>query len=177
MGAVTLSGVRKFYGAVEVVKGIDLTVADRELVVFVGPSGCGKSTLLQMIAGLQDVDAGSIDIAGRDVTDLAPALRGVAMVFQNYALYAQITDLLARRPKAMSDGQPQRVAIGRAIVGKPQLFLFDEPLSNLDASLRVETRSQIARLHRDLQATMIFVTHDQVEAMTLADRIVVLNAR
>ena len=135
MGAVTLSGVRKFYGAVEVVKGIDLTVADRELVVFIGLSGCGKSTLLRMIAGLQDVDAGSIDTAGRDVTDLAPALRRVAMVFQNYALYAQITDLLARRPKAMSDGQPQRVAIGRAIVGKPQLFLFDEPLSNLDASL------------------------------------------
>jgi multiple sugar transport system ATP-binding protein len=209
MGAVVLSGVRKFYGAVEVVKGIDLTVADRELVVFVGPSGCGKSTLLRMIAGLEDVDAGTIHIAGRDVTDLAPAQRGVAMVFQNYALYPhmtaydnmayglrraglpraeidarvrdtasllQITELLARRPKAMSGGQRQRVAIGRAIVRKPEVFLFDEPLSNLDASLRVETRSQIARLHRNLQATMIFVTHDQVEAMTLADRIVVLNA-
>ena len=209
MGAVVLSGVRKFYGAVEVVKGIDLTVADTELVVFVGPSGCGKSTLLRMIAGLEDVDAGSVTIAGRDVTDMAPALRGVAMVFQNYALYPhmtaydnmayglrraglprpeidarvretaallQITDLLGRRPKAMSGGQRQRVAIGRAIVRKPQVFLFDEPLSNLDASLRVETRSQIARLHRELQATMIFVTHDQVEAMTLADRIVVLNA-
>jgi multiple sugar transport system ATP-binding protein len=209
MGAVTLTGVRKLFGTMEVIKGIDLTVADRELVVFVGPSGCGKSTLLRMIAGLEDVDYGAVEIAGRDVTELAPALRGVAMVFQNYALYPhmtaydnmayglrraglaaaevdkrvrstaamlQITDLLPRRPKAMSGGQRQRVAIGRAIVRNPQVFLFDEPLSNLDASLRVEMRSQIARLHRELQATMIFVTHDQVEAMTLADRIVVLNA-
>ena len=209
MGSVQLTGVRKLYGALEVIKGIDLTIADGELVVFVGPSGCGKSTLLRMIAGLEDVDYGAVQISGQDVTDLAPALRGVAMVFQNYALYPhmtaydnlayglrragmdraqvearvqetaallQITELLPRRPKAMSGGQRQRVAIGRAIVRKPQVFLFDEPLSNLDASLRVEMRSQIARLHYDLQATMIFVTHDQVEAMTLADRIVVLNA-
>ena len=209
MGAVQLTGVRKFFGALEVIKGIDLTVSDGELVVFVGPSGCGKSTLLRMIAGLEDVEYGDIRIAGVDVTELAPARRGVAMVFQNYALYPhmsaydnlayglrragmaradvdarvqetaallQITDLLPRRPKAMSGGQRQRVAIGRAIVRKPEVFLFDEPLSNLDASLRVEMRSQIARLHQELAATMIFVTHDQVEAMTLADRIVVLNA-
>ena len=209
MGSVRLTGVRKLFGAVEVIKGVDLTVAAGELVVFVGPSGCGKSTLLRMIAGLEDVDYGSVAIAGRDVTDLAPAARGVAMVFQHYALYPhmtaydnlayglrrsgmaraevearvqetaallQITELLLRRPKAMSGGQRQRVAIGRAIVRKPEVFLFDEPLSNLDAALRVEMRSQIARLHHDLGATMIFVTHDQVEAMTLADRIVVLNA-
>ena len=209
MGAVQLTGVRKLFGALEVIKGVDLTVADGELVVFVGPSGCGKSTLLRMIAGLEDVDYGDVRIAGVDVTELAPAKRGVAMVFQNYALYPhmsaydnlayglrragmaraevdarvqetaallQISELLPRRPKAMSGGQRQRVAIGRAIVRKPEVFLFDEPLSNLDASLRVEMRSQIARLHHDLKATMIFVTHDQVEAMTLADRIVVLNA-
>ena len=209
MGAVVLQGVRKFFGALEVIKGVDLTVAERELLVFVGPSGCGKSTLLRMIAGLEGVDYGSITIAGRDVTELAPASRGVAMVFQNYALYPhmsafdnmayglrraglpalevtarvnktaallQITELLQRRPKSMSGGQRQRVAIGRAIVRDPEVFLFDEPLSNLDASLRAEMRNQIARLHRELQATMIFVTHDQVEAMTLADRIVVLNA-
>jgi multiple sugar transport system ATP-binding protein len=209
MGAVQLTGVRKLFGALEVIKGVDLTVADGELVVFVGPSGCGKSTLLRMIAGLEDVDYGDVRIAGQDVTELAPARRGVAMVFQNYALYPhmtaydnlayglrragmakadvnarvqetaallQITELLPRRPKAMSGGQRQRVAIGRAIVRQPEVFLFDEPLSNLDAALRVEMRSQIARLHHDLKATMIFVTHDQVEAMTLADRIVVLNA-
>ena len=208
MGSVQLTGVRKSFGALEVIKGVDLTVGTGELVVFVGPSGCGKSTLLRMIAGLEDVDFGTVAIAGRDVTEAAPARRGVAMVFQNYALYPhmtaydnlayglrraglgraevdarvqevarllQITELLPRRPKAMSGGQRQRVAIGRAIVRKPQVFLFDEPLSNLDAALRVEMRSQIARLHQDLQATMIFVTHDQVEAMTLADRIVVLN--
>jgi len=208
MGAVTLSGLRKLYGTHEVIKGIDLAIAEGELVVFVGPSGCGKSTLLRMIAGLEDVDYGTIEIGGRDVTENAPALRGVAMVFQNYALYPhmtaydnmayglrraglgtaevdrrvretaallQITDLLSRRPRMMSGGQRQRVAIGRAIVRDPEVFLFDEPLSNLDASLRVEMRSQIARLHRALAATMIFVTHDQVEAMTLADRIVVLN--
>ena len=208
MSSVVLSGVRKLFGSVEVIKGIDLTVSDRELVVFVGPSGCGKSTLLRMIAGLEDVDYGSIEIGGQDVTERAPAARGVAMVFQNYALYPhmsaydnlayglrraglgraevdtrvrktaallQITELLPRRPKYMSGGQRQRVAIGRAIVREPEVFLFDEPLSNLDAALRVEMRSQIARLHRELQATMIFVTHDQVEAMTLADRIVVLN--
>jgi multiple sugar transport system ATP-binding protein len=208
MGAVQLSGVRKLFGALEVIKGIDLTVADGELVVFVGPSGCGKSTLLRMIAGLEDVDHGTVEIAGRDVTDAAPARRGVAMVFQNYALYPhmtafdnlayglrragvaraevdarvqetaallQISELLPRKPAAMSGGQRQRVAIGRAIIRNPEVFLFDEPLSNLDAALRVEMRSQIARLHQDLRATMIFVTHDQVEAMTLADRIVVLN--
>ncbi len=208
MGAVTLSGVRKLFGALEVISGIDLAIHDKEFVVFVGPSGCGKSTLLRMIAGLEDVDYGTIDIAGRDVTELAPARRGVAMVFQNYALYPhmtvydnmayglrraglsapdvdrrvrdtarllQIDGLLGRKPRDMSGGQRQRVAIGRAIVREPEVFLFDEPLSNLDASLRIETRSQIARLHRELQATMIFVTHDQVEAMTLAQRIVVLN--
>jgi multiple sugar transport system ATP-binding protein len=208
MGAVQLSGVRKLYGAIEVIKGIDLTVGAGELVVFVGPSGCGKSTLLRMIAGLEDFDYGTVKIAGRDVTEAPPAQRGVAMVFQNYALYPhmtaydnlayglrragidratldqrvqetaallQITELLSRKPKAMSGGQRQRVAIGRAIVRKPEVFLFDEPLSNLDAALRVEMRSQIARLHHELAATMIFVTHDQVEAMTLADRIVVLN--
>ena len=209
MGTVQLSDVRKFYGTLEVIKGIDLTVNAGELVVFVGPSGCGKSTLLRMIAGLEDVDYGRIEIAGKDVTEAPPAQRGVAMVFQNYALYPhmtaydnlayglrraglardavdqrvketaallQISELLPRKPKAMSGGQRQRVAIGRAIVRKPEVFLFDEPLSNLDASLRVEMRSQIARLHQELSATMIFVTHDQVEAMTLADRIVVLNA-
>ena len=208
MGAVQLTGVRKLFGALEVIKGVDLSIGDGDLVVFVGPSGCGKSTLLRMIAGLEDVDYGDIRISGVDVTELAPARRGVAMVFQNYALYPhmtaydnlayglrragmsraqvdarvretaallQITELLPRRPKAMSGGQRQRVAIGRAIVRKPEVFLFDEPLSNLDAALRVEMRSQIARLHQKLQATMIFVTHDQVEAMTLADRIVVLN--
>jgi multiple sugar transport system ATP-binding protein len=209
MGAVTLSGVRKLYGGLEVIKGIDLAIANREFVVFVGPSGCGKSTLLRMIAGLEDVDYGKVEIAGHDVTELAPARRGVAMVFQNYALYPhmtafdnmayglrrtgveaaevnrrvrttaallQIDALLDRKPRAMSGGQRQRVAIGRAIVREPEVFLFDEPLSNLDAALRIETRSQIARLHRELQATMIFVTHDQVEAMTLAQRIVVLNS-
>ena len=208
MGAVELQSVRKSFGSSEVVKGVDLVIPDRELAIFVGPSGCGKSTLLRMIAGLEDVDHGTIRIAGRDVTELAPANRGVAMVFQSYALYPhmsvfdnmayglrragvaraevdarvkkaaellQITELLPRRPKAMSGGQRQRVAIGRAIVREPAVFLFDEPLSNLDASLRVEMRSQIARLHRELAATMIFVTHDQVEAMTLADRLFVLN--
>ena len=209
MGSVTLEGVRKLYGALEVIKGIDLAVAHGELAVLVGPSGCGKSTLLRMIAGLEDAAYGTVAIDGRDVTEMAPARRGVAMVFQGYALYPhmtaygnmayglrraglptpevdrrvrdaarllQIEPLLDRRPRAMSGGQRQRVAIGRAIVREPKAFLFDEPLSNLDASLRVETRAQIARLHRELGATMIFVTHDQVEAMTLADRIVVLNA-
>jgi len=209
MGAVRLTGVRKLFGGLEVIRGVDLAVEAGELVVFVGPSGCGKSTLLRMIAGLEDVDYGTVEIAGQDVTEAAPARRGVAMVFQNYALYPhmtafdnlayglrragvgraevdrrvqetatllQISELLPRKPKAMSGGQRQRVAIGRAIIRKPQVFLFDEPLSNLDAALRVEMRSQIARLHQELQATMIFVTHDQVEAMTLADRIVVLNA-
>jgi multiple sugar transport system ATP-binding protein len=209
MGSVALNGVRKFFGDLEVIKGIDLTIADRELCVFVGPSGCGKSTLLRMIAGLEDIDEGHVAIDGVDVTDIAPARRGLAMVFQNYALYPhmntydnmayglrraglprqevdrrvraaaqklQIEALLDRRPKAMSGGQRQRVAIGRAIVREPKVFLFDEPLSNLDAALRIETRTQIANLHQDLKATMIYVTHDQVEAMTLADKIVVLRA-
>jgi len=209
MGSVRLNGVRKSFGEVEVIKGIDLTIADRELCVFVGPSGCGKSTLLRMIAGLEDIDEGNVEIDGVDVTDVAPARRGLAMVFQNYALYPhmnaydnmayglrraglpraevnarvraaaaklQIEMLLDRRPKAMSGGQRQRVAIGRAIVREPKVFLFDEPLSNLDAALRIETRTQIANLHQDLKATMIYVTHDQVEAMTLADKIVVLRA-
>jgi len=208
MGSITLRGLRKFYGTIEAIKGIELTIEDGEFTVFVGPSGCGKSTLLRMIAGLEDVDYGDVLIDGVDVTEIAPARRGVAMVFQNYALYPhmtafgnmayglrraglpkadvevrvrraaaqlQIEPLLDRKPRAMSGGQRQRVAIGRAIVRDPKVFLFDEPLSNLDAALRIETRAQIARLHRDLRATMIFVTHDQVEAMTLADRIVVLN--
>ena len=208
MATVTLRGLRKLYGALEVIKGVDLTVADGELCVLVGPSGCGKSTLLRMIAGLEDVDYGDVLIDGQDVTEAAPARRGVAMVFQNYALYPhmtvfdnmayglrraglpgpevrtrvgraaemlQISHLMDRRPRQLSGGQRQRVAIGRAIVREPKVFLFDEPLSNLDAALRVETRAQIAALHRELKATMIFVTHDQVEAMTLADRIVVLN--
>ena len=209
MGSVILSDVRKSYGDVEVIKGIDLAIADRELCVFVGPSGCGKSTLLRMIAGLEDINGGSVLIDGADVTDVAPAKRGLAMVFQSYALYPhmnaydnmayglrraglgkedvdlrvraaarklQIEPLLGRRPKQMSGGQRQRVAIGRAIVREPKVFLFDEPLSNLDAALRIETRAQIAGLHQDLKATMIYVTHDQVEAMTLADKIVVLRS-
>jgi len=209
MGAVRLVGVRKLFGTIEVIKGVDLTVAEGELMVFVGPSGCGKSTLLRMIAGLEAVDYGTMKIEGRDVTEAAPALRGVAMMFQNHALYPhmtacdnlayglrraniaraevdrrlletaallQISELVPRKPRAMSVGQRQRVAIGRAIVRKPEVLLFDGPLSNLDAALRVEMRGQIARLHQELQAKMIFVTHDQVEAMTLADRIVVLNA-
>ena len=209
MGRVSLQGVSKAFGAVDVIKGIDLAIEDRELVVFVGPSGCGKSTLLRMIAGLEDIDYGVISIDGQDVSELAPARRGVAKVFQNYALYPhmsayeniaynlrraglgkdevdkrvraaaqvlQIEPLLPRLPRAMSGGQRQRVAIGRAIVRNPKVFLFDEPLSNLDAALRIEMRAQITRLHRELKATMIFVTHDQVEAMTMADRIVVLRA-
>jgi multiple sugar transport system ATP-binding protein len=209
MGALDLKGVRKSFGRTEVVKGIDLSVADGEFVVFVGPSGCGKSTLLRMIAGLEEVTAGAILVDGRDVTGMAPAQRGMAMVFQTYALYphldvrgnmglalkqagvtrAQIEasvlrasamlaldPYLDRRPAELSGGQRQRVAIGRAIVRTPKLFLFDEPLSNLDAALRVATRIEIARLHRELGATMVYVTHDQVEAMTLADRIVVLRA-
>lgn len=208
MGNVTLTGVGKRFGEVAAVKDVNLSVNEGEFVVFVGPSGCGKSTLLRLIAGLDAINEGSVQIAGRDVTDTHPALRGVAMVFQNYALYPhmsaydnmayglrrqglakddvdkrvrwaasmlQIEQLLPRRPKAMSGGQRQRVAIGRAIVRQPEVFLFDEPLSNLDALLRIEMRSQIARLHNELKATMIYVTHDQVEAMTLADRIVVLN--
>jgi multiple sugar transport system ATP-binding protein/alpha-glucoside transport system ATP-binding protein len=188
---------------------VNLSVESGEFVVFVGPSGCGKSTLLRMIAGLEDISDGEVWIGGQVVNDLAPADRGIAMVFQSYALYPhmsvyenmafglrntkmpqpeidrrvqraakilQIEPLLARLPRALSGGQRQRVAIGRAIVREPKVFLFDEPLSNLDAALRVQTRIEIARLHNTLKATMIYVTHDQVEAMTLADRIVVLNA-
>jgi multiple sugar transport system ATP-binding protein len=209
MADVVLKGVRKSFGAAKVIHGVGLEIRDGEFVVFVGPSGCGKSTLLRLIAGLEDITAGEIHIGGERVNDLPPAKRGIAMVFQSYALYPhmsvydnmafglelakaskaeidrrvretalllQIETLLDRKPKQLSGGQRQRVAIGRAIVRKPKVFLFDEPLSNLDAALRVQTRIEIAKLHSDMNATMIYVTHDQVEAMTLADRIVVLNA-
>ncbi|KKB77820.1 ABC transporter ATP-binding protein [Devosia soli] len=209
MADVTLRQVRKSYGSLEVVHGVDLDIKSGEFVVFVGPSGCGKSTLLRMIAGLEPITGGEISIEGRVVNDVPSPQRGIAMVFQSYALYPhmtvyenmafglklkktpkeevdqrvreaarilQIEPYLDRMPKALSGGQRQRVAIGRAIVRNPKVFLFDEPLSNLDASLRAQTRVEIARLHDTLDATMIYVTHDQVEAMTLADRIVVLNA-
>ena len=208
MAAVTLNNIVKRYGEHAVIHGIDLEIRDGEFIVFVGPSGCGKSTLLRMIAGLEDISGGELHIAGRLANDIAPAERGLAMVFQSYALYPhmtvydnmafalglaghrkaevraaveraadilQITPLLQRKPKDLSGGQRQRVAIGRAIVRKPQLFLFDEPLSNLDASLRVQMRVELSRLHQELQTTMIYVTHDQVEAMTLGQRIVVFN--
>ncbi len=208
MSDVSLKAVRKSYGSVEVVHGVDLEITSGEFVVFVGPSGCGKSTLLRMIAGLEDITAGDVYIGGERMNDVRPSRRGVAMVFQSYALYPhmnvhgnmsfsmrlarrpkdeidskvggaadtlQIRDYLDRRPSHLSGGQRQRVAIGRAFVREPGVFLFDEPLSNLDAALRVQTRIEIARLHRSLDATMIYVTHDQVEAMTMADRIVVLN--
>jgi lactose/L-arabinose transport system ATP-binding protein len=209
MTGVTLARVVKKYGATQVIHGVDLTIADGEFCVFVGPSGCGKSTLLRMVAGLEETSDGTIRIGARDVTQLDPSDRGVAMVFQTYALYPHMTvaenmgfglkmtghpkaeidtkvaeaarilklqPLLERKPKALSGGQRQRVAIGRAIVRGPEVFLFDEPLSNLDAELRVEMRVEIARLHKEIGATMIYVTHDQVEAMTLADKIVVLRA-
>ena len=209
MADLALEKVVKNFGATEVVKDVDLRIENGEFVVFVGPSGCGKSTLLRLIAGLEDLTAGHIFIGERDVSALEPSARGVAMVFQSYALYPHMSvarnigfalrmkgmpkpevrrkveeaadilhlrDLLDRRPSELSGGQRQRVAIGRAIVRQPGVFLFDEPLSNLDAELRAEMRLEIARLHQELDATMIFVTHDQVEAMTLADRIVVLNA-
>lgn len=209
MANVHLINVKKAFGAVEVLKGVDLEIADGEFLVFVGPSGCGKSTLLRTIAGLEEATTGGVFIGDRRVDDLSPSDRGIAMVFQSYALYPHmtayenmafglklaktdkaeidrrvrvaaealgITDYLDRKPKAMSGGQRQRVAIGRAIVREPQVFLFDEPLSNLDAALRVRMRYEFARLHAELKTTMIYVTHDQVEAMTLADRIVVLNA-
>jgi ABC-type sugar transport system ATPase subunit len=209
MASLTLRGVRKSYGAIDVMHGVDLDIADGEFVVFVGPSGCGKSTLLRMIAGLEEITAGTVAIGDRLVNEVAASKRGVAMVFQNYALYPhmsvyknmafglkqaktppaeidlrvraaaeilQITDYLDRSPRNLSGGQRQRVAIGRAIVRDPKVFLFDEPLSNLDAALRVQTRLEIARLHKRLATTMIYVTHDQVEAMTLADKIVVLRA-
>ena len=209
MGSLKIANVKKAFGPVEVLKGINLEVTDGEFVVFVGPSGCGKSTLLRVIAGLEDSTSGRVVIDGEDVSATPPAKRGIAMVFQTYALYPHLTvknnmglglkqagtpaaeigrrigiassmlslePYLERRPAELSGGQRQRVAIGRAVVREPKLFLFDEPLSNLDAALRVNTRLEIAQLHRRLKATMIYVTHDQVEAMTLADKIVVLNA-
>jgi multiple sugar transport system ATP-binding protein len=208
MSKVVLSGIRKSFGAVDVIKGIDLTVQSGEFCVFVGPSGCGKSTLLRIISGLEVQTDGRLEIAGQDVSGLEPSERGIAMVFQSYALYPhltarenigfglslaklpkaeiaakvgaaaealQLTQLLDRKPKALSGGQRQRVAIGRAIVRDPKVFLFDEPLSNLDASLRTQMRMELTELHAKLGATMIYVTHDQVEAMTMADKIVVLN--
>ncbi|MDR5856506.1 sn-glycerol-3-phosphate ABC transporter ATP-binding protein UgpC [Caballeronia sp. LZ062] len=208
MSAVHLQQIRKAFAGADVLKGIDIEVADREFMVFVGPSGCGKSTLLRTIAGLERSDSGQVMIGGEDVTDLEPSQRGVAMVFQSYALYPhmtvyeniafglrmlklpeaqikervqraadilQIGQLLERRPRALSGGQRQRVAIGRSIVREPKVFLFDEPLSNLDAALRVQMRLELIKLHKQLNATMIYVTHDQTEAMTMADRIVVLN--
>ncbi len=208
MSYVELKSVIKRYGDVEIIHGVDLAIEKEEFTVFVGPSGCGKSTLLRMIAGLESLQDGSIHIGGKRIDTLRSAERGIAMVFQTYALYPhmtvfenmafglriagtrqeeindkvrraagilQISEILDRHPRALSGGQRQRVAIGRAIVREPNVFLFDEPLSNLDAKLRVQMRVELTRLHRDLRATMIYVTHDQVEAMTMADKIVVLN--
>ncbi|MBI1171244.1 sn-glycerol-3-phosphate ABC transporter ATP-binding protein UgpC [bacterium] len=208
MSGLTLKGLRKAYGAAQVIKGVDLEILPEEFVVFVGPSGCGKSTLLRMIAGLESISGGDLFIGGRRVNDVDASQRGIAMVFQSYALYPHMTvrenmgfalkfagaskteitakvdaaaailglgALMDRKPRDLSGGQRQRVAIGRAIVREPQVFLFDEPLSNLDAELRVHMRIEIARLHQDLKATIIYVTHDQIEAMTLADKIVVLR--
>jgi lactose/L-arabinose transport system ATP-binding protein len=208
MAGLSLTNVVKKFGTAEIIHDVSLTVDDGEFIVFVGPSGCGKSTLLRMIAGLEDTTAGEISIGGKVVNDIEPANRGIAMVFQSYALYPhmtveqnlsfglrmngndpadtarrvaaaarilQIEPLMQRRPKQLSGGQRQRIAIGRAIVREPQVFLFDEPLSNLDAELRVQMRIEIARLHKQLGVTMIYVTHDQTEAMTLADKIVVLR--
>jgi len=209
MGRIVLEKVTKKFEHVEVIPPLDLTIEEGEFTVFVGPSGCGKSTLLRLIAGLEDVTSGSICIDGRETTSLPPAQRGLAMVFQSYALYPHmtvrkniafplkmakmdqaeidrrvttaadvlnLTDYLDRRPGQLSGGQRQRVAIGRAIVREPSAFLFDEPLSNLDAALRVGMRLEISELHKRLKTTMIYVTHDQVEAMTMADKIVVLQA-
>ncbi|MEO5732397.1 MAG: sn-glycerol-3-phosphate ABC transporter ATP-binding protein UgpC [Rubrivivax sp.] len=209
MAELALQAVAKRYGAVQVIHGIDLEIRHGEFVVFVGPSGCGKSTLLRMIAGLEPISSGEVQIAGQRVNDLPPRHRDIAMVFQDYALYPhktlyenmafglrlrktpegeirtrvdaaakllRIDHMLERRPAALSGGQRQRVAIGRAIVREPKVFLFDEPLSNLDAQLRNEMRSEIKRLHQRLGATIVYVTHDQTEAMTLADRIAVLSA-
>jgi lactose/L-arabinose transport system ATP-binding protein len=209
MSGLALRDVKKSFGNVHIIHGVNLDIEDGEFTVFVGPSGCGKSTLLRLVAGLEDCTGGSIAIDGKDVTHIEPADRGVAMVFQSYALYPHMTveenmgfglkmtgtdrgvisqrvgkaskilhldQLLQRKPKQLSGGQRQRVAIGRAIVREPKVFLFDEPLSNLDAELRVAMRLEIAKLHKQLKATMIYVTHDQVEAMTLADKIVVLRA-
>jgi len=209
MGSIILENVTKSFGEHHVIHGVNLNVGDGEFVVFVGPSGCGKSTLLRLIAGLEDISSGKISIDGEDVTDAPPSKRGLAMVFQSYALYPHMTvrdniafplkmakmdpaeidkkvneaarvlnlaQYLDRRPRQLSGGQRQRVAIGRAIVRSPTAFLFDEPLSNLDAALRVGMRLEIGELHKRLAKTMVYVTHDQVEAMTLADKIVVLNA-
>jgi multiple sugar transport system ATP-binding protein len=189
MAELKLRGARKSYGSVEIIKGLDLDVEDREFVVFVGPSGCGKSTLLRMIAGLEKITAGDLLIDGVRANDIDPSERGLAMVFQSYALYPHMTvaenmgfalkiagvSAAEKERKALSGGQRQRVAIGRAIVRNPKVFLFDEPLSNLDAALRVSMRLELMRLHEHLAATMIYVTHDQTEAMTMADKIVVLN--
>jgi multiple sugar transport system ATP-binding protein len=209
MGNITLNQITKSFGDVQVIPPLDLQINEGEFVVFVGPSGCGKSTLLRLIAGLEDVSSGEIQIDGRNATEVPPAKRGLAMVFQSYALYPHmsvrkniafplrmagmdkaaqdakvtaaakvlnLTDYLDRRPGQLSGGQRQRVAIGRAIVREPAAFLFDEPLSNLDAALRVGMRLEISELHAKLKTTMIYVTHDQVEAMTMADKIVVLHA-
>ncbi len=208
MATVSIHNATKAFGDVQIIKGVDLDIADGEFCVFVGPSGCGKSTLLRMIAGLEEFTSGSLQIGGKQMADVESADRGVAMVFQSYALYPHMTvrdnigfglrmtghdradidqrtqhaanmlqlgPMLERKPSQLSGGQRQRVAIGRAIVRKPQVFLFDEPLSNLDAALRVQMRIEIGKLHNDLKATMIYVTHDQVEAMTMADKIVVLH--
>ena len=208
MGQISLRGIRKNFGDVAVVQGIDLDVRDGEFIVFVGPSGCGKSTTLRMIAGLESITAGELLIDGRRANDMRPADRGAAMVFQSYALYPHMTvaenmgfalrmagvgkaqrdaqvgraaetlrisALLGRYPRELSGGQRQRVAIGRAIVRQPKVFLFDEPLSNLDAALRVTMRIELSRLHQELGTTMVYVTHDQVEAMTMGDRIAVFN--
>ena len=208
MANLKIKNLQKGFEGFSIIKGIDLEVNDKEFVVFVGPSGCGKSTLLRLIAGLEEVTEGTIELDGRDITEVTPAKRDLAMVFQTYALYPHmsvyenmsfalklakvdkqvidekvqnaarilnLTQYLQRTPKELSGGQRQRVAIGRAIVRAPKVFLFDEPLSNLDAALRGQTRVEIAKLHRDLGATTIYVTHDQVEAMTLADRVVVLR--
>ena len=208
MGSIELKQVRKAFGGMAVINGVDLKVEDGEFTVFVGPSGCGKSTLLRLIAGLEDITSGQVLIDGKDATNVGPAKRGLSMVFQSYALYPHmsvrnniafalkmanqpkdvieqkvrkaagilnLTDYLDRKPRQLSGGQRQRVAIGRAIVREPKAFLFDEPLSNLDAALRVQMRLEIGDLHHTLKTTMIYVTHDQVEAMTMADKIVVLN--
>lgn len=208
MADVRLQNIRKKFGDISVIQGVDLDIADGEFCVFVGPSGCGKSTLLRMIAGLEEITSGTLHIGGEMMNDIEPAERGVAMVFQSYALYPHMTveenigfglkmtghdkadiakrvahaadllqlgDLLKRKPAQLSGGQRQRVAIGRAIVRNPGVFLFDEPLSNLDAALRVQMRIELSKLHQDLGATMIYVTHDQVEAMTIANKIVVVN--
>ncbi|MCF4097379.1 ABC transporter ATP-binding protein [Maritalea mediterranea] len=209
MATIELRDVTKDFGGVQVIHGANLSIEDNEFVVFVGPSGCGKSTLLRLLSGLEELSAGEIYIDGERIDHLPPARRGLAMVFQSYALYPhmtvyqnmsyalkvarkskqeieekvraaaeilQLTELLDRKPKALSGGQRQRVAIGRAIVRDPSVFLFDEPLSNLDAKLRVQMRIELTNLHKQLQSTMIYVTHDQVEAMTMADKIVVMRS-